>query len=398
VNDLREDLDRALRAVTISEAPVERARRDGRRIRTRRRAALLAGALAIAAVAAGYPALSGNGAAPPPGPLTGHPAPAASPSSTDMTVSANPGAGTTEAPGGLASKDGAVAAGSVGDMKWKAYVVPPGQKNPVPADSCYAITIDIGGDVTGTCHDIPAQLGRGLGAGRPAAFTMLSDDNTTATVVGEASADVTYFIVTFTDGQQLKLIPVTAGGHRYIAWMAPLSMTIASVTAHLGGPYSDSGQTASAVPFQQPGWPPEFGLWQQEGDTAPPRDTQVIAAGAANGQAWKVTAYEGPWGTCFVPSPSDNGGMECFPDARPGTTDVVGGWGGTGAQPVFGSAAPGAARVAIALSDGTTVPMKPVTVGDERLFAFWAAKGVAPTAWTAYDAKGRKIGHGTVPR
>ncbi len=37
------------------------------------------------------------------------------------------------------------------------------------------------------------------------------------------------------DGQQFKLVPVTAGGHRYVAWMAPLSMTIASVTAHLGG-------------------------------------------------------------------------------------------------------------------------------------------------------------------
>jgi len=50
VNDLREELDRALRAVPVSAAPVERAKRDGRRIRTRRRAALLAGALAVAAV------------------------------------------------------------------------------------------------------------------------------------------------------------------------------------------------------------------------------------------------------------------------------------------------------------------------------------------------------------
>ena len=58
MNDLREDLDRALRTVTFSEAPVERAKRAGRRIRTRRRVALLAGALAVAAVAAGYPALT----------------------------------------------------------------------------------------------------------------------------------------------------------------------------------------------------------------------------------------------------------------------------------------------------------------------------------------------------
>ncbi len=55
VNELGEDLDRALRTVTFSEAPVERVKRDGRRIRTRRRVTLLAGVLAVAAVAAGVP-------------------------------------------------------------------------------------------------------------------------------------------------------------------------------------------------------------------------------------------------------------------------------------------------------------------------------------------------------
>ena len=65
MNELREDLDRALRTVTFSEAPVERVKRDGRRIRTRRRVTLLAGVLAVAAVAAGYPALARNSAAPP---------------------------------------------------------------------------------------------------------------------------------------------------------------------------------------------------------------------------------------------------------------------------------------------------------------------------------------------
>jgi hypothetical protein len=65
VNELREDLDRALRTVTFSEAPVERTKRDGRRIRARRRVTRLAGVLAVAAVAAGYPALARNAAAPP---------------------------------------------------------------------------------------------------------------------------------------------------------------------------------------------------------------------------------------------------------------------------------------------------------------------------------------------
>ncbi len=389
MNDLREDLDRALRTVTISEAPVERAKRDGRRIRSRRRAALLAGALAVAAVAAGYPALSGSAAAPP-APATG-PGPAPSPSQGGLTVSAYPAPDATEAPGGLASKAGEIAAGSVGDMKWQVYVVPPGPKNPVKADSCYAVSINVGSDITGNCNDIPAQYGRGLGARQPAAFMALSRDDTTATVVGEVSADVTYFIVAFTDGQQLKLIPVTAGGHRYIAWMAPLSMTVASVTAHLGGPYSDSGQTAAAVPFQRPGWLPAFGLWQPAGDTAPPRDTQVIMAGQVNGRALKVTAYEGPWGTCFVTS--QPGGW-CVPVAKLGATTLIGFVGASQQQAGFGAAAPGVATVRIALSNGKAVTARPVGVGNEDLFAFPTGKGVTPVSWTAYDAAGHQVGAG----
>jgi hypothetical protein len=389
VNDLREDLDRALRAVTISEAPLERAKRDGRRIRTRRRAALLAGALAVAAVASGYPALSGNGAAPAPAPLTGHPAPAAAPSSTDMAVNAYPAPSTTEAPGGLASKDGEVAAGAVGDMQWQVSVVPPGQKSPVPADSCYVITIIIGSATTGTCNDIPAQLGRGLGASRPAAFTVLSDNGATVTVVGEATADVTYLIVTFTDGQQLKLIPVTVSGHRYIAWMAPLSTTVASVTAHLGGPYSDSGQTATAVPFQPPGSPPEFGLWQQAGETAPPRDIQVIAAGPASGHAGKVTAYEGPWGTCFVTGAP---GGWCVAATKLAVTTLLDFAGASPQDWGFGAAAPGVATVRITFSGGKTFTAHPVGVGNEDLFAFPVSKGVTPVSWTAYDAAGHQVG------
>jgi hypothetical protein len=372
--------------VTVSEAPVARAKRDGRRVRTRRRAALLAGALAAAAVAAGYPALSGNRAATAPAPLTGHPAPSASPASTDIAVNAYPAAGTTQAPAGLASKDGQVAGGTVGAMEWQVSVVPPGQKNPVPADSCYVITVS---GLTGTCSDIPALLGHGLGASQPAAFVELSDDNTNATVVGEAAADVTYFIVTFTDGQQLKLIPVTAGGHRYIAWMAPLSMTVDSVTAHLGGPYSDSGQTASAVPFQSPGSLPAFGLWQRAGETAPPRDTQVIASGTAGGHAWKATAYEGPWGTCF--SIGSSVGW-CVPVAKLVATGVLDFAGANPRDGAFGAAAPGVATVKIALSNGKTVTAHPVGVGNEDLFAFPTGQGVSPVSWTAYDAAGHQVG------
>jgi hypothetical protein len=395
VNDLREDLDRALRTVTFSEAPVERAKRAGRRIRVRRRVALLAGALAVAAVAAGYPALT-RASAGPPAPATGQrttPAAHPSPFGGDMVVTAGPPGGTTQAPGGLTSKTGQIAAGAVGDMKWQMSVVPPGPKNPVPSDSCYSTAIALGGSgLQGACNEIPSTMGRGLGFGKPAAFTGLSDDGTTETTVGEATQDVAYFIVNFTDGQQLKLIPVTVGGHRYIAWMAPLSMTIQYVVAHLGAPYDDSGQIAVAVPFEQPGQPPVFGLWQQDNQASPPPDTKVIGHGTAGGHAWKVTAYTGPWGTCFV---ADPGGSQCVP-ADLETTAILGSGPASTRGWAFGSAAPGVASLRVTLSNGTTVTARPVGVGNEDLFAFPAGQGVSPTAWTAYNASGHQVGAGSV--
>ena len=394
MSDLEEELDRALRTVTFAEAPVERAKRAGRRIRARRRVALLVGVLAVTAAAVGYPALARSAAAPP-APLTGQPTPAPSPHPSDIAVSAYPASATTQAPAGLASKTGEIAAGSVGDMRWRIAVIPPGKKNPVPADPCYTITIVLGGDIQGPCYDLPATLGRGLGEAKPAAFTEFLNDGVTATTVGEAAADVTYFIVTFADGQQLKLLPVTVADHRYIAWMAPLSLGIGRVVAHLGGPYSDSGQTATAVPFNEPDVPPVFGLWQRAGQAAPPRDTQVIGAGATGGPPWKVTAYEGPWGTCFVTDAAGPVGAQCVASPKLDTTAILG-WGDV--SPVergFGSAAPGVAAVRITLSNGKTVTAHPVGVGNQDLFAFPTGKGVTPTGWTAYDSTGRQVGAGT---
>lgn len=397
MNDLREDLDRALRAVPLGDAPVERAKRGGRRIRTRRRAALLAGALAVVAVAAGYPALIGGGVASGPSPATGSGKPTPS-AGHDMVVTAVPPVHATEAPAGLTDKTGQIAVGAIGDMKWQIAVVPPGKKSPVPDDSCYTITILVGAsDIQGGCTDIPAILGKGLGEHKPAAFTQFMKDGTTATTVGEVAPDVTYFILSFSDGQQLKLLPVTASGHRYIAWMAPLSMAIDSMVAHIGGPYSDGGLTATAVPFEQPAAAPVFGLWQLAGQTAPPRDTQVIGGGTTGGQPWKVTAYEGPWGTCFVTF-SDTGpvGSECVQATQLDTTTILG-WGDvTPVERGFGSAAPGVAAVRITMSDGRTVTAHPVGVGNQDLLAFPTGTGVSPVRWTAYDASGKQVGQGTV--
>jgi hypothetical protein len=398
MSDLREDLDRALRALPVSAAPVERARRDGRRLRTRRRAALLAGTVAVAAAAAGYPALA-RSVASGPAPSTQQTARPVQtqhtlPNGDPVITAGTPG--TTEGPDGLTDNTGIIAEGTVGTNRWRVAVTVPGSPNSAPADGpCYTVSLTAQLGLDGeNCGALSPPSATELNSKSPVMFT--SNGGGTATMMlGQVSGDVTYLIVTYTDGQQLKLLPVTVTGQRYVAWVAPVHMRIASVAVHLGTPYADSGQFASITPFYQPGGIPLFGLWQLPGQTAPPRDSVVIGSGTSDGHAWKATAYEGPWGTCVVPTA---GSTECTALPRLTTTAVLGGFGPAGTPvPGWGSAAPGATTVRIALSDGTTVTARPVRIGNEDLFAFWLGKNVSPTSWTAYNAAGQQVGHGAVP-
>ncbi len=400
MTELREELDRALRSVTAGDAPVQRAMREGRRLRIRRRVAVLAGALAIAAAAAVSPTIARGTASAPPAPATGG---TATPAATQTLADGDPvitdgPVGTTEGPDGLTDRTGVIAQGAMGALWWRLTVRGPGTDNPVPADSCYTVAQAAGPSASilnkasspddRSCLDLPSVLAAEVNAGDPAAFSETTAGPTVVTV-GEAASDVTYFIVTFTDGQQLKLLPVTTGGHRYLGWIAPERMAVASVVAHLGGPYSDSGQAATAVPFDQPGQVPMYRLWQEPGQAAPPRAQGVIGHGTAGGRAWSVSAYEGPWGTCFVPYP---GSTYCMQIARLTATGVLGGWGGSTPGPAFGSVAPGVVTLRVSLSSGKSVQVTLVTVGNEQLFAFWIGAGVSPTGWTAYDAAGRVVG------
>ena len=380
MSDLKEDLDRALRTVPVSEPPVERAKRDGRRIRTRRRLSVVAGALAVAAIAAGYPALTRTTSAPPV-PATGS---TPKPSAThDPAVTAYPAPHATQAPDGLTSTDGEVGAGAIGKLKWQATIQKAGTAN---AEYCFTFTSASAGGAVPECTTPPK-----LSGSAPGVFDEMGGGATPVATMGEAAADVTYFIVTFRDGQQLKLLPVSVHGHRYFAWAAPVSMAIESVDAHLGGPYATSGLVATAVPFNPQGEMPVFGRWQgAPGLPTVPQVTKVIA-GRTAGHAWKVTAYAGPWGICVAGSP---GGTVCFPPGRriTNTSIIAGGIGVAEPGPRWGFAVSGTARVRVTLSDGTTVIAQTVTVGNEPLFAFWTDKNVQPTGWTTYDASGKQTG------
>lgn len=291
---------------------------------------------------------------------------------------------------GLVGRGGVIAAGTVGGVGWRAVVT---------GGTCASFTVDFakGGTLSFGCADASRTVS-GTDAANPVTFIGTSSDGTNYASYGQVSGQVAYLIVTFTDGQQLKLIPVIAGGVRYFAWVAPLSMTVASVVVHLGGPYSTGGQTEIAVPFDLPGQIPLFGLTQKPGQSAPPRATKVMAGGTTAGMgSWTVRADEGPWGTCFDADVQPSR-VECVPIARLATTAVLGDWNVTAPDSlVFGSAAPGVALVRVTFHGGATVTARPVRVGNEDLFAVAIAGYGEVVRWTAYDASGKQVGTGTVP-
>lgn len=68
--------------------------------------------------------------------------------------------------------------------------------------------------------------------------------------------------------------------------------------------------------------------------------------------------------------------------------------GGSGGGSSYGSAAPAVAYLTVTLAGGGSVRVTPVTVGDERLWAFDLPAGRSPKRWTAYDASGHKLASG----
>lgn len=294
------------------------------------------------------------------------------------------GGATTQGPTGLTSKNGTVAAGTIGSGRWRVTIEEHGTADP---RYCFTFTSASAPGAGPECGTLPK-----VSDSAPAVFNVLGGGNTPVVMIGQAAADVTYFIVTFKDGQQLKLLPVSAGGQRYFAWAAPMSMAIESVDAHLGGPYATSGVVATAIPFNPPGELPVFGAWQGAPGlpTVPQRETKAIT-GTTAGHPWKVTVYAGPWGLCAVGSP---GGTQCLPAVRITMTFIASGRGGDQAGANWGFAAPGTARVRVTLSDGSAVTAPTVKVGVELVFAFWAGKNVSPTGLTTYDASGRQTGTG----
>lgn len=364
MSDFDTRLKEALRTIEPGPAPVATAIARGRKLRARRRIAAAGGVAVVAvAVAAGYPALAHKAALPAPAPVTRH---------ERITVS----------PPGHDAPKGLIASGTIGGKPWAVSVSKPGSDLAGPGQQCiYGSGAALRAGAAESCITLqpPGKLTE------PVQFQGASDGNVWLSF-GAVRPDVDHVTVKLADDTLLTLRPVDLYGTRYVAFPSPIGETIATVTA-----YSRSGEIAVAIPFMDPGGMPTVAAWLRPGEFVHARATGTILSRTTPGVSITVTAYEGPWGTCFVPVPGNGDGGGCWSVEPLRGTTVLGGPVGVA---FYGSAAPDVSYLMVTLTGGGSVRVSPVTVGDERLWAVQLRAGQTTKRWIAYDASGHKVASG----
>lgn len=128
----------------------------------------------------------------------------------------------------------------------------------------------------------------------------------------------------------------------------------------------------------------------------PRRASYVIGSGTVRGTAWRVTAYVGPWGTCFV-LPL---GQSCMASnfLAPRQMVAASGSGSAGSHStwyVFGEAAPPVSYLIVTMPDGSTERVRVVPGGARSFFAYATVHADRKGRWAAYSAGGRRLAGGT---
>jgi hypothetical protein len=219
VSSFSEDLDQALRTIDPGPEPADDVMRRGKSIRLRRRMAAAAGAAAVlAAVLAGYPALTHSHSLAP------------------STV--------TDVPAGPGSAPGLVASGTAGNVSWQITFEPSallGGRAPTREPGMMCISATLGYFMPVGCYPKFPPPGSST---HPAWFDDSGAESSQMNVqyaLGVVDADVTSVVLRLRDGQQLKLIPVNRYGQRLVAYVFPMQVGIADVTVYL-----DNGRYAIA--------------------------------------------------------------------------------------------------------------------------------------------------------
>jgi hypothetical protein len=354
--DLMGRLDRAFQTITPGQAPVERAVRHGRVIRIRRRLTAAAG-LAIVAAGIAVPVLLQQQAAPPAFSRPGH-----------RSVTVRPPG--PHAPAGL------IASGTVDGKHWAVTAEKPGTGGAARDAQCFmALSMRDCGPVTAPSNSAPVAF---LG----------SSSGPTDSAYGPVSAAVSYVTVRLADGTVLTLHPVSMYGTRYVAFAVPLHMVINKITA-----YAAHGEMASAIPFNSPDGSADVGLWLRPGQTGLRRAAHLIGSGGADGRAWSVTAYVGPWGECVLTRAGGDISSGCNPVSSPQGTLLLGSSSGSPGME-YGSASADVQHVVITVTGGRTIRVRTITAGEQKFFAFPLSQGQHAVRWQAYDGARHEVGSG----
>jgi hypothetical protein len=333
----------------------------GKKIRIRRRAAALAGSVAVIAGAiACVPALTHHQALP-------------APANSHVRVTVNPP--------GPHSPAGTIASGLIGTKPWDIRIESPGTKQ------CVIIGPDLS---QSACSDGLPQVD----AADPIGFNGMGDGNggnQYFVSYGVVRKDVTSVRVLLADGTVLTSRPTRVYGTRWVAFATPLSVRVDSLTV-----YSRAGEIATSIPFNGPSGDsePTFSAWLRPGQAVPGLVSGTIGSGTADGHAWRVTAYLGPWGTCI----EGGGARYCVGSTKALGTHLRGGAPGGGASAWWGSAADSVSHVVITLKDGATTRVAMTAVGQQKFWAFYLSKQAQRgDHWTAYDAAGKIVASGPIP-
>lgn len=360
--ELRRRLDSAFGTLSAEPAPVDKAMRQGMRIRTRRRTAAVAGMAATAAVAVAVPfALQSRTAAP------------SQARHHHYSVTVHPASP-------QAAANGLIAWGTAGGRRWEVRLT--GTADGGRGNKCVKA---LGSTSCGT-PTLPAGAGPAVLGSMGSRWPVTGYGQVTAQW-GRVAADVVDLKVSLANGTVLTLQPVRVYGVRAIAFAAPAGM-IERVTA-----YSRHGVLATAIPFQGPGKEGEINVWLRPGQQGLPRVTGTIAQGTYRGKPWSMTVYQGPWGRCLRGAGLAAGGGPCLDGLSSPGTDLSF-WAGGSPQVFSGTAAPSVTKVVAALSNGGSIRVRPVAVAGQKYFAFVLGKGLRELRWTAYDHAGHVVARG----
>lgn len=350
--DLGQRVGQALAAITSGPAPAAMIVAEGRRIRLRRRAALVGAVAVVAALAVSIPGplysvLRGG----PPGPPT-----------RPLTINKL---------GPIARHD-VIGSGTLYGKPWTVRLT--GGPSPVATTAGLPVT---------------GPLGTRHGGSDPATFRD-AGSGAQRLLAGSVSPGVTYLTMRLAGGTTYRLYPVAWHGHRYVGLVVPWNLHVTRFTA-----YSAHGELAYAIPFPRVGDFPLVVSWLHPGAAVPAVSSATVARrwDARLNNGWSVQVKIGPWGTCLL---DQDGylGTWCRPTIAypPNAVTLV--MTGPSMDEAAGITASAVAYLQLRLHSGKTTRLRVLHIGGQGFYALSVLTD--PVArWTAYTAAGHAIASGT---